>query len=191
MSLRPLSHRISPSSQTTTIFRLTALTSQFNAQKSLPYHPTPNHVKTSARKMSSAIPSTMAAILTPETGPASVLEYTTSQPIPTLQPGQILVKNTLAGINYIDTYFRSGLYPAPPGASMPMIIGQEAAGTVADANDHPDFKPGDRVVWLRFGGYAAYTAVPAEKAIKIPAGISDENALGVFLMGMTAMSLVQ
>jgi NADPH2:quinone reductase len=141
--------------------------------------------------MSSSIPSIMAAILTPKTGPASVLEYTTSQPIPTPQPGQILIKNTLAGINYIDTYFRSGLYPAPPGASMPMIIGQEAAGTVADANNHPDFKPGDRVVWLHFGSYAAYAAVPAEKVVKIPAGISDEDALGVFLMGMTAISLVQ
>jgi len=133
----------------------------------------------------------MAAIRTPKTGPASVLEYTTSQPILTLQPGQILVKNTLAGVNYIDTYFRSGLNPAPPGASMPMIIGEEAAGTVADANDHPDFKPGDRVIWLHFGGYAAYTAVPAEKVVKIPTGISDEDALGVFLMGMTAVGLVQ
>jgi NADPH:quinone reductase len=127
----------------------------------------------------------------PKAGPASVFEYTTSQPIPTLQPGQILIKNTLAGINYIDTYFRSGLYPAPPGVSMPMIVGQEAAGIVADANGHPDFKPGDRVVWLLFGGYAAYTAVPAEKVVKIPAKISDEDALGAFLMGMTAVSLVQ
>jgi NADPH:quinone reductase len=141
--------------------------------------------------MSTSIPSTMAAILTPKTGPPSVFEYTTTQPIPTLQPGQILIKNTLAGINYIDTYFRSGLYPAPPGASTPMIVGQEAAGTVADANGHPDFKLGDRVVWLHSGGYAAYTAVPAEKTIKIPAGISDEDALGAFLMGITAIGLVQ
>src|SRR5579859_4341260 len=191
MSLRLLSHCMLPSSQTTTIRRLTTLTSQFNAQKSPSYHLAPSHVKTSTRKMSSSIPSIMAAILTPKTGPASVFEYTTSEPIPTPQPGQILIKNTLAGINYIDTYFRSGLYPAPAGVSMPMIVGQEAAGTVADANGHPDFKPGDRVVWLGFGSYAAYTAVPAEKVVKIPAGISDEGALGVFLMGMTAISLVQ
>ena len=191
MSLRLLSHRITPSPETAIIRRLTALTSHFNAQKYPPYHSAPSCVKNNTRKMSTSIPSTMAAILTPKAGDASVFEYTTSQPIPTLQPGQILIKNTLAGINYIDTYLRSGLYPPPPGASMPMIIGQEAAGTVADANGHPDFRPSDRVIWLRFGGYAAYTAVPAEKVVKIPVGISDEDALGVFLMGMTAMSLVQ
>jgi NADPH:quinone reductase len=191
MSLRLLTHRMTPSAQTTTICRLTALTSQFNAPKFPPYHSTPSYVKNNTRKMSTSIPSTMAAILTPKTGPPSVFEYTTTQPIPTLQPGQILIKNTLAGINYIDTYFRSGLYPAPPGASTPMIVGQEAAGTVADANGHPDFKLGDRVVWLHSGGYAAYTAVPAEKTIKIPAGISDEDGLGAFLMGITAISLVQ
>jgi NADPH2:quinone reductase len=141
--------------------------------------------------MSSSIPKTMAAILTPKTGPPSVFEYTTSQPVPTLQPGQILVKNTFAGINYIDTYFRTGLYPAPPGSAMPMIVGQEAAGTVADNNGNPDFQNGDRVVWMKFGGYAEYSTPPAEKVVKIPEGISDEDALGVFLMGMTAMSLVQ
>jgi len=133
----------------------------------------------------------MAAILTPKTGPPSVFEYTTSAPVPTLQPDQILVKNTFAGINYIDTYFRTGLYPPPAGASLPMIVGQEAAGTVADPNGHPDFKVGDRVVWMRFGGYAEYSAPPAEKVVKIPDGIKDEDALGVFLMGMTAMSLVE
>jgi NADPH2:quinone reductase len=191
MSPRLLAHRITFSAQTTTIRRLTALTSQFNAPKYPPYHSAPSYVKNHTGKMSTSIPSTMAAILMPKAGPASVFEYTTSQPVPTLQPGQILIKNTLAGINYIDTYFRSGLYPAPPGVSMPMVVGQEAAGTVADANGHPDFKPGDRVVWLLFGGYAAYTAVSAEKVVKIPAEISDEDALGAFLMGMTAMSLVQ
>jgi NADPH:quinone reductase-like Zn-dependent oxidoreductase len=82
----------------------------------------------------------MAAILTPKTGPPSVFEYTTSAPVPTLPPGQIFVKNTFAGINYIDTYLRTGLYPPPPGASLPMIVGQEAAGTVADLNGAPELQ---------------------------------------------------
>ena len=133
----------------------------------------------------------MAAVVTPRTGPPSVFEYVSDAPVPSLQPHQILVKNTLAGINYIDTYLRTGLYAPPAGASLPMIIGQEATGTVADANGHPGFQVGDRVIWMSSGGYAEYSAPPAEKAVKIPAGITDEDALGAFLMGMTALSLVE
>ena len=141
--------------------------------------------------MSTSIPETMAAIVTSKTGPPSVLEYTTSQPVPKPGPGQILVKNNFAGINYIDTYFRTGLNPLRPGVSLPVILGEEAAGTVVDNNGHPEFKNGDRVVWMKFGAYATYSAPPAEKVVKIPDGISDEEALSVFLAGMTVVSLVQ
>ena len=139
------------------------------------------------------IPTTMAAVVTKQTGPPSVLEYTTDQAVPKPTSGQLLIKNTFAGINYIDTYFRSGLYPAPAG--LPMIIGQEAAGVVAaigpETSNTYGLKEGDRVVWLLRGGYAAYTAVPAQKVVKIPDGIKDEDAVGAFLMGMTAYSLVE
>ncbi len=133
----------------------------------------------------------MAAIVCNKTGDPSVLEYKSDQPTPKPTSGQILVKNTFAGINYIDTYFRTGLYPAPNG--LPMIVGQEAAGTVAaiGPDTKSDLKEGDRVVWLKFGGYAEYTAAPAEKVVKIPEGIKDEDAVGSFLMGMTAMSITQ
>ncbi|EXJ78553.1 NADPH2:quinone reductase [Capronia coronata CBS 617.96] len=140
----------------------------------------------------SSLPSTMKAILVPQNGGAEVLQYTESQPIPPLSDGQVLVKNNFSGINFIDTYFRSGLYP-PPGGKLPAIIGQEGAGTIAKiAGSNPlGFKEGDRVVWIFRGGYAEYTAVPADRVIKIPAGVSDEHAVGGFLMGMTALSLVK
>ena len=134
----------------------------------------------------------MKAIVISKNGGPEALEYTSSHPVPKPLEGQVLVKNTFVGINFIDTYFRSGLYPAPNG--FPMIVGNEAAGTVAalgPGSDDVDFKIGERVVWLGFAGYAEYTCIPAEKVVKIPEGISDEDAVGAFLMGMTAYSLVQ
>ena len=131
----------------------------------------------------------MKAVLLPEAGGTDKLKYTDSQPLPKLTDGQILVKNNIAGINFIDTYFRNGLYPAPSG--YPMILGQEGAGTVAATNGSTDFKEGDRVAWIKVGGYAEYTAVAADRAVKIPEGLSDEDAVGSFLMGMTALSLIK
>jgi len=133
----------------------------------------------------------MSAIVCAKTGDSSVLEYKTDHPTPKPTSGQILVKNIFAGINYIDTYFRTGLYPAPRG--LPMVVGQEAAGTVAaiGPDTTTDLKEGDRVVFLGFGGYAEYTVAPVEKVVRIPEGIKDEDAVGSFLMGMTAMANVQ
>lgn len=140
---------------------------------------------------STSIPTTQRAIIVPENGSADVLKYVENQPVPTLSDGQVLVKNTFAGVNFIDTYFRSGLYPAPGG--LPLIIGQEAAGTIAKVPvDNPlNFKVGERVVWLAGKGYAEYTAVNAERVIRIPDGVSDEKAVGGFLMGLTALSLIK
>lgn len=136
----------------------------------------------------SSLPSTMKAVSFSKTGGPDVLEYSESVPLPKLEDGQVLVKNNVAGINYIDTYFRSGLYPA----QFPMIPGQEAAGTIAkiEGSNPLGFKEGDRVVWIKVGGYAEYTAVPADRVIKIPQGVSDEDAVGSFLMGMTALTLI-
>ena len=90
----------------------------------------------------------------------------------------------------LTTTHRTGLYPQ----SYPLILGQEASGVVAGFGKDGDkygLKEGDRVVWIKIGGYAEYTTCSAEKSIKIPDGISDEDAVGGFLMGMTALSLVQ
>lgn len=137
------------------------------------------------------IPTTQRGILTSQTGGPEVLEYKTDLPVPTPKEGQILVKNNISGINYIDTYFRTGLYPAPK----PEILGREGAGTIValgPGENARGFKVGDRVVWMGPGGYAEYTVPASNKDIaKIPDGISDENAIAVFLSGITVLSLVK
>lgn len=103
------------------------------------------------------------------------MEYCTDYPIPSLQAGQILVKNTISGINYIDTYFREGLYPS----MKPEALGREAAGTIAALGPGTEacvLDIGDRVIWVGTGGYAEYTAVSAAKTMKLRPGISDEGA---------------
>jgi NADPH2:quinone reductase len=139
----------------------------------------------------SYLPSTMKAVVLTEAGGPEKLEYTEKQPLPNLYEGQVLVKNTFAGVNFIDTYFRTGYYPSPSG--YPLILGQEAAGVIEKVEGPNLFalEKGDRVVWIAQGGYAEYTALPARQVIKIPSGVTDEDAVGAFLMGMTALSLVK
>ncbi|KKY26276.1 putative quinone oxidoreductase [Phaeomoniella chlamydospora] len=142
--------------------------------------------------MSNPIPSTMRAIVAEKAGGPEVLKFDPSHPVPTLKANEILVKNKIAGINYIDTYFRSGTYPSPK----PEILGRETVGTIAAIGDSVPsswgLKPGDRVVWTSgTGGYAEYTAVPSAKVIKIPnESVTDEAAAGGFLMGLTALSIL-
>jgi NADPH2:quinone reductase len=104
--------------------------------------------------------------------------------------GQIRVKNRACGVNFIDTYFRSGLYPAP---QMPFIPGNEAAGDVVAVGDGvKDFKVGDRVTYVvTHGGYSAERVMPAERAVKLPEAISYEQAAGMMLKGMTARYLLR
>jgi NADPH:quinone reductase len=105
-------------------------------------------------------------------------------------PGEIRIKQRACGINFIDTYFRTGLYPAP---QMPFIPGNEAAGEVtAVGQGVTDFKVGDRVTYnITLGGYAAERLLPADRAIKLPDGISEEQAAGMMLKGMTARYLLR
>lgn len=104
--------------------------------------------------------------------------------------GQIRVKNHAIGVNYIDTYFRMGMYPSPVG--MPFVAGNEAAGEVtAVGPDVKDLKVGDRVAYVvALGGYSVERLMPAERAVKMPDGISYEQAAGMMLKGMTAQYLL-
>lgn len=96
------------------------------------------------------------------------------------------MKNDFAGINFIDIYQRTGAYSVP----LPFIPGREASGTVAEVGaDIKDLKSGDNVVILSGATYAEYTAVDRRLVCKIPSGISKEDAVSVFLQGMTATYL--
>jgi NADPH2:quinone reductase len=130
----------------------------------------------------------VAAVRVHKTGGPEVLTYEdveVGQP----GPGQIRLKQHACGVNFIDTYFRSGLYPAP---SMPFIAGNEAAGDVTAVGEGvTDIKVGDRVAYVvPLGGYSAERVMPAERAVKLPAGISYEQAAGMMLKGMTVQYLL-
>ncbi|MBX9632783.1 MAG: quinone oxidoreductase [Burkholderiales bacterium] len=105
-------------------------------------------------------------------------------------PGQVRVKHNAIGINFIDTYHRSGLYPLP----LPSGIGLEGAGVVEAVGPGVDFvKAGDRVAYAGGppGGYSEVRVMPAEKLVKIPAGITDEQAAAMMLKGLTAQYLIR
>lgn len=137
-----------------------------------------------------SLPTTMKAILVEQTGGPEVLQFKTDYPVPTPQEGQVLVKNSICGINYIDTYFRTGLYPSPK----PEVLGREGVGTVVALGpglNASNFQVGDRVAWLGTSGYAEYTAAPAANTIKVPDAVSDEDIVASFLSGLTVLALVK
>jgi NADPH2:quinone reductase len=105
-------------------------------------------------------------------------------PTPSPGPKQALVKIAVSGVNFIDVYFRTGLYKADP----PIAIGQEAAGTVeAVGPDVTEVAPGDRVAYaMTRGSYAEYAVVPAWALVKIPADVDFHTAAAAMLQGMTA-----
>ena len=110
--------------------------------------------------------------------------------IPAPGQGQIKIKQHACGINFIDTYFRMGMYPSPVG--MPFTAGNEGAGEViAVGPGVSDFKVGDRVAYVvGLGGYAAERLLPAERTVKLPDNINYEQAAGMMLKGMTVQYLL-
>jgi len=140
--------------------------------------------------MATSIPKTMKGVLIEKTGGVEVLQYKTDLPVPTPKEGEVLVKNDFIGINYIDTYFRTGLYSAP----LPLILGREAEGTIVSTGPGGELynlKPGDRVVWMGTSAYAEYTAAPALKTHIIPSSLSPGIAAASLLQGLTALTLIR
>lgn len=105
-------------------------------------------------------------------------------------PGEVLLRHTAIGLNYIDTYHRSGLYPLP----LPSGLGSEAAGEVLDVGAGVrEFRPGDRVAYASgpLGAYAEARTMPAAALVKLPDGIDDRSAAAMMLQGMTAEYLIR
>jgi len=131
----------------------------------------------------------VAAVRVHKYGGPEVLTY---EDVEVGQPGQgqIRLKQHACGINYIDTYFRSGLYPSPVG--LPFVAGNEGAGEVTAVGPGvSDIKVGDRVAYVvGLGSYATERLMPAERAVKLPNEISYEQAAGMMLKGMTAQYLL-
>lgn len=109
-------------------------------------------------------------------------------PEPAPGEGELLVEVAAAGVNYIDTYHRSGLYPMPT----PFVLGLEGAGrVVAVGSGAGEFATGDRVAWKgASGSYAQRVLVPAAEALPVPEGVTDEIAAALPLQGLTAHYLV-
>jgi NADPH:quinone reductase len=125
----------------------------------------------------------MKAVFIEQTGGIDALKYG-DFPTPQPAPGEVLVKIAYSGVNFIDTYHRSGLYKLP----LPAVIGSEASGKVEKLGEGvTGFKPGDRVAYtLARGSYAEYHAVPAAQLVKIPGNVDDPAAAASMLQGCTA-----
>jgi NADPH2:quinone reductase len=105
-------------------------------------------------------------------------------------PGQLRVRHRAVGVNFIDTYFRTGMYPAP---SLPFVLGNEAAGEVVEVGEGvTGFRPGDRVAYVvTLGNYAEERVVDAKAAVKLPEGIGYDTAAAMMLKGMTVQYLLR
>src|SRR5262245_63159344 len=130
----------------------------------------------------------VAAVRVHKPGGPEALTYEDIE-VPAPGPGQIRISQHASGLNFIDTYIRSGAYPAP----LPFVAGNEGAGEVtAVGSGVTDFKVGDRVGYVvALGGYSAERVLPADRAVKLPDNISFEPAAGMMLKGMTVEYLVQ
>src|SRR5215210_1926546 len=129
------------------------------------------------------------AIRFAKTGGPEVLEW---QQVDVGKPGQgqVRLRHTAVGLNYIDTYQRSGIYPMP----LPSGLGSEAAGIIEEVGPGvTDLKPGDRVAYAGgpLGAYSEARVMPAERLVKLPDGITDQQGAAMMLKGMTAWYLVR
>ena len=135
-----------------------------------------------------AVPKLMRAIRVPKTGEVEVI---TSEEIAVPEPAadEVLIKVSWAGVNYIDTYQRSGLYTLP----LPFTPGQEAAGRIVKVGSNVQgsgLEVGDAAAAYALGAYAEYISVKREKVVKLPAGVSERDGATALLQGLTGKSRV-
>ncbi len=129
----------------------------------------------------------MKAIQLTRTGGPDVLQVV-DLPVPQPKPNEAVVKLAASGVNFIDIYQREGRYKV----SLPFVLGQEGAGVVsAVGSEGNSVRAGDRVAWTGvLGSYAEYAAVPAERLVAVPQGVTDQQAAATMLQGMTAHYLI-
>jgi NADPH2:quinone reductase len=131
----------------------------------------------------------MRAVVVEQTGGPEVLEVKDLD-APEPGPGQVLVDVAASGVNFIDVYQRTGVYPK----ELPFVVGSEGAGTVtAIGSEVTDLAVGDRVAWAMVdgAGCAEQVIVPADRAVPLPDGVELEIAAAVILQGMTAHYLCE
>jgi NADPH2:quinone reductase len=128
------------------------------------------------------------AIRIHETGGPEVLRW---EEVDVGRPGsgEVLLRHTAIGLNYIDTYHRTGLYPL----DLPAVLGREAAGVIEDVGEGVDaFEPGDRAAYgLHPGAYAEAVVIPADQLVPLPEVVDDRTAAAVMLKGLTAHYLLR
>jgi NADPH2:quinone reductase len=122
-------------------------------------------------------------------GGPEVLRWETIE-VPKPGPGQVRIRHTAIGLNFIDTYERTGLYPV----ALPAVLGREAAGVVEAVGPRvSQLKVGDRIAYAgnSSGAYSEQRVLPAERLVRIPAGVDDRQAAALMLKGMTAQMLLR
>lgn len=130
------------------------------------------------------------AIVIEQTGGPEVMRYT-DVTVPDPGPGEIRIRHSAIGLNFIDVYFRTGLYPSP---DLPFTPGMEAAGVVtAVGPDVTEFAEGDRIAYASppLGAYAEERIIPADRVVALPDRIDDAQAAAMMLKGMTAQYLLR
>jgi len=130
----------------------------------------------------------MKAVIINKTGGPEVLELKDIQ-LEDPKPGEVLIKNQAIGLNYIDTYHRSGLYPV----ELPSNIGMEGAGVIEKVGpDVNDFKVGDKVAYasMPIGSYSTHRIFPTKKLVKVPEGVKLENVVTLMTKGITTFYLL-
>lgn len=144
--------------------------------------------------MSSSIPQTQKVVLFNDTGDFDKIEYVTDFPTPTIDSGHdIIVKNSYAGINFIEAYFRKGIYPI---SQKPYVFGREASGeVVAIGSRVSNFKVGDKIAYLSPSTFAQYTKITDDnfKYVKLPSLATDKDLEvygSILLQGLTALTFV-
>ncbi|OBZ85816.1 putative quinone oxidoreductase [Choanephora cucurbitarum] len=154
----------------------------FFHRASLKHFPTTYSIKLMSTK------NTMRAVFINEHGAADKLIYKEDVPVPQVNSDSVLIKNHFVGINYIDTYHRTGLYKVP----LPYTLGREGAGEVVEVGSNvKDLKVGDRVVYLSGSTYAEYTNVDAANVQTLTNDISYEEAAAIGIQGLTAWTMLR